>query len=81
MIGVVPEGTPLPVDLYDMHYREITVKGAFGRGSVFARTPAEIGELNLDGVITGRYTLEDVAVAIVDSGEGKGVKLVIKPNG
>jgi len=64
-----------------MHYREITVKGAFGRGNVFARTPAEIGELNLDGVITGRYTLEDVAVAIVDSGEGKGVKLVIKPNG
>ncbi len=81
MIGVVPEGAPLPVDLYDMHYREITLKGAFGRGNVFARTPAEIGKLNLEGVISRRYELQDVAQAIVDSGEGKGVKLVIKPNG
>ena len=81
MIGVVPEGAPLPVDLYDMHYREITLKGAFGRGNVFARTLAEIGKLNLDGVISGRYELQDVPRAIVDSGEGKGVKFVIKPNG
>lgn len=81
MIGVVPEGAPLPVDLYDMHYREITLKGAFGRGNAFARTPVEIGKLNLNGVITGRYDLQDLPRAIVDSGEGKGVKLVIKPNG
>ena len=81
MIGVVPEGAPLPVDLYDMHYREITLKGAFGRGNVFARTIEEIGKLNLDGVISGRYELQDVPRAIVDSGEGKGVKFVIKPNG
>ena len=81
IIGVAPEGAALPVDLYDMHYREITVKGAFGRGNVFARTPAEINTLNLDGVISGRYDLQDVPQAIVDSGEGKGVKFVIKPNG
>ena len=81
MIGVAPVGAELPVDLYDMHYREITVKGAFGRGNVFARTPAEINTLNLDGVISGRYDLQDVPQAILDSGEGKGVKLVIKPNG
>ncbi len=81
MIGVVPEGAPLPVDLYDMHYREITLRGAFGRGNVFARTIVEIGKLDLDGVISGRYELQDVPRAILDSGEGKGVKLVIKPNG
>ena len=81
MIGVVPEGAPLPVDLFDMHYREVTLKGAFGRGNVFARTPAEIGKLNLEGVISGRYELQDVPKAIVDSGEGKGVKFVVKPNG
>jgi L-iditol 2-dehydrogenase len=81
MIGVVPEGSPLPVDLYDMHYREITLKSAFGRGNVFARTANEIGKLNLDGVISGRYELQDVPQAILDSGEGKGVKFVIKPNG
>jgi hypothetical protein len=48
---------------------------------VFARTPEEINTLNLDGVISGRYDLQDVPQAIVDSGEGKGVKFVIKPNG
>jgi threonine dehydrogenase-like Zn-dependent dehydrogenase len=80
IIGVAPEGAPLPVDLYDMHYREITVKGAFGRGDVFARTPAEIDTLDLSGVISGRYELQDVPQAIVDSGEGKGVKFVIKPH-
>ncbi|MBO03875.1 MAG: hypothetical protein CL731_02520 [Chloroflexi bacterium] len=81
MIGVSPEGAPLPVDMYDLHYREVTLKGAFGRGDVFARTPAEIDQINLDGVISGRYELQDVPQAIVDSGDGKGVKFLIKPNG
>ncbi|MDA1280735.1 MAG: alcohol dehydrogenase catalytic domain-containing protein [Chloroflexi bacterium] len=81
MIGVSPQGAPLPVDLYDMHYREITLKGAFGRGNVFSRTPEEISKLNLQGVISGRYELGEVPRAIVDSGEGKGVKFIIKPNG
>lgn len=81
IIGVTPEGSPLPVDLFDMHYREITVKGAFGRGDVFARTPEEIAKLDLSGVISGRYQLQDVPQAIIDSGEGRGVKFVIKPNG
>jgi len=81
MIGVNPEGAALPVDMYDLHYREITLRGAFGRGDVFARTPAVIDTLNLDEVISGRYELQDVPQAIVDSGEGKGVKFVIKPYG
>jgi threonine dehydrogenase-like Zn-dependent dehydrogenase len=81
MIGVNPEGAPLPVDMYDLHYREVTLKGAFGRGDVFARTPSEIDKLDLGGVISGRYELQDVPQAIVDSGEGKGVKFVIKPHG
>jgi len=81
MIGVAPSGAPLPVDLYDMQYREVTLQSGFGRGDVFNQTPGELAKLNLDGVITGRYALQDVPQAIIDSGEGKGVKLVIKPNG
>lgn len=81
MIGVAPAGAPLPVDLYDMQYREVVLQSGFGRGDVFDRTPTELAKLNLDGVITGRYGLQDVPQAIIDSGEGKGVKLVIKPNG
>ncbi len=81
MIGVCPQGSALPVDLFDFHYKEITLQGAFGRGNVFADTPEAISNLNLDGVISGRYSLDKVPQAIKDSGDGKGIKMVIKPNG
>ncbi len=81
MIGVSPEGSPLPVDLYDMHYREIKLIGAFGRGNVFHRVPSELEKLNLDNVISGRYSLPDLPDAITASAEGLGVKFVVKPNG
>ena len=81
MIGVSPEGSPLPVDLYDMHFREIKLVGAFGRGNVFHRVPAELEQLNLDGVISGTYPLAELPDAITASAEGLGVKFAIKPNG
>ncbi len=81
MIGVCPQGAPLPVDLYDFHYKEIRLQGAFGRGNVFGDTPDAISRLKLDGVISGRYSLDHVPQAIADSGAGKGIKFVIKPNG
>lgn len=80
MIGVCPQGAPLSVDLYDFHYKEISLQGAFGRGNVFGDTPEAISGMKLDGVISGRYELQDVRQAIADSGAGKGIKFVIKPN-
>ncbi len=79
MIGVSPQGSHLPVDLYEMHYKEITIKGAFGRGDVFDRTPKEISKLKLDNVISKIYSLDKTHDAINDSSKGKGIKLVIKP--
>ncbi len=81
MIGVCPEGAPLPVDLYDMHYREIKLVGAFGRGDVFHRVPGELEKLNLQNVISGRYKLTELPDGITASAEGLGVKFAIKPNG
>lgn len=81
MIGVCPQGASLPVDLYDFHYKEIRLQGAFGRGNVFGETPEAISKLKLDGVISGHYALEGVPQAIKDSGDGMGIKFVIKPNG
>ena len=81
MIGVCPEGSPLPVDLYDMHFREIKLVGAFGRGNVFHRVPLELTKLNLQNVISGRYHLAELPDAITASAEGLGVKFAIKPNG
>jgi threonine dehydrogenase-like Zn-dependent dehydrogenase len=81
MIGVCNKGTTLPADLYDLHYREIRLRGAFGRGNAFASTVQELSKLNLKGVISARYPLERVYDSIRDSAEGKGIKLVVKPNG
>mgnify|MGYP003332054574 CR=1 FL=1 len=36
MIGVHPEMSNLDYDLYDLHYREIKLFGAFGRGNYFS---------------------------------------------
>lgn len=80
MIGVCPQGSPLPVDLFDFHYREIRLQGAFGRGYLFGETPEAISKLDLGGVISGRYPLDKVPQAIKDAGDGKGIKLVIKPS-
>lgn len=80
MIGVCPQGAPLPVDLYDFHYREIRLQGAFGRGNVFARSIATLETLPLEGLLSGAYPLDAVPRAIADAASGKGVKLIVKPN-
>ncbi len=81
MIGVSNKGTTLPSDLYDLHYKEVRLRGAFGRGNAFASTVQEIAKLDLKGVISARYPLERVYDSIKDSAEGKGIKLAVKPNG
>ena len=79
MIGVNPAKSNLKTDLYEMHYREITLKGAFGRGNVFHQTPKELQKLKLSNMISKRYPLNQVEKAIHDSSLGKGIKLVVKP--
>ncbi len=81
MIGVSNKGTTLPYDLYDLHYKEVRLRGAFGRGNAFGSTVNELPKLNLKGVISARYPLERVYDSIRDSAEGKGIKLVVKPGG
>ena len=80
LIGVSPRGTRLPVDLYDFQWRETVIRGAFGRGTAYARTPTALADLNLDGFISHRHGLDGVADAIAATGSGIGVKTVIRPN-
>ncbi len=79
MIGVNPAKSNLKTDLYEMHYKEITLKGAFGRGNVFHQTPKALQKLKLTNMISKRYPLNQVKKAIYDSSLGKGIKLVVKP--
>ena len=32
LVGVNPKGSRLPIDLFDIHFREIRIHGAYGRG-------------------------------------------------
>jgi L-iditol 2-dehydrogenase len=79
LIGVNPPGSRLPADLYDLHFREIVVRGAFGRGDAFARALTYLPRLRLDGLITGRYPLERVSEAMAAAARGDGVKTAVCP--
>ena len=79
MLGVNPSGSTLPADLYDFHYREIRLIPSFGRGNNFARTLTLLPSLSMEGVISARFPLEQTPQAIELSGQGLGVKVVVKP--
>ena len=80
MVGVSPAGSTLPADLYDFHYREIRLIPSYGRGNNFARTVKLLPTLNMQGVVSARYPLELTPLAIEHSGQGRGIKMVVKPN-
>lgn len=80
LIGVSPQGAPLPIDLYDIHYKEITISGAFGAGDAFGEALETLPKLNLEGVVSGRFPLEKTAEAMQISASGEGVKYMIAPH-
>jgi L-iditol 2-dehydrogenase len=80
LVGVSPQGSSLPIDLYDLHYKEIAVSGAFGAGDAFGEALETLPRLNLEGVVSGRYPLEKTAEAMEISASGVGVKYMIAPN-
>jgi L-iditol 2-dehydrogenase len=79
LVGVSPKGGQLPVDLYDVHYRELRIQGAYGRGTSFRRALAVLPSLGVDALITARFPLERIADAFAHAAAGQGVKTVITP--
>ena len=80
LVGVSPVGSPLPIDLYDIHYKEITISGAYGAGDAFAEALEALLRLKLEGVVSGRFPLEAIQEAFAASAGGEGVKYMIAPN-
>jgi L-iditol 2-dehydrogenase len=80
LVGVSPKGETLPVDLYDLHYREIRVQGAYGRGASFRRALALLPFLGVDALVTARFPLERVAEGFAHAAAARGVKTVVTPN-
>ncbi len=80
LVGVSPVGSRLPADLYDIHYRELTIRGAYGRGAAFRRALALLPKLGVEDLITARYPLERIGEGIAHATAGRGIKTVVTPN-
>jgi L-iditol 2-dehydrogenase len=79
LVGVNPKGSQLPLDLFDVHYREITIHGAFGRGRAFRRALALMPKLGVKPLVTARFPLDRVEDAFAHATAGRGVKTIITP--
>jgi L-iditol 2-dehydrogenase len=80
LVGVNPKGSRLPLDLWDVHYREIRIHGAFGRGQSFRRALALMPRLGVKRLVTATFPLAKVEDAFAHAAAGRGVKTIITPN-
>jgi L-iditol 2-dehydrogenase len=80
LVGVSPKGSELPLSLWDVHYREIKIVGAFGRGTAFDRALALMPKMNVGKLITARFPLARIGEAFAHATAGRGAKTVVTPN-
>jgi L-iditol 2-dehydrogenase len=80
LVGVSPKGSEIPLSLWDVHYREIKIVGAFGRGTAFPRALKLMPTLRAGRLITARFPLERIGEAFAHATAGRGAKTVITPN-
>lgn len=81
LFGGCKKGTKVTYDTYRLHYDELSIKGSFHF------TPRDVkkaytllnGTLNVSPLISGRYPLEDITVALEKLSHGEGTKYVIIP--
>jgi L-iditol 2-dehydrogenase len=74
-------GETAEMDVNAIHYREITVTGAFGlsrRDYDRAFDMVAAGRLDLGGMVTHRFALQDVAEAFATAESGAAIKVVIR---
>jgi L-iditol 2-dehydrogenase len=81
LVGVSPKGATLPLDLFDVHHREIRIHGAYGRGRSFRRALALMPKLRVKPLVTATFPLAKVQDAFAHAAAGRGVKTVITPHG
>jgi len=80
LVGVNPKGSQLPIDLFDVHFREITIGGAFGRGTAYRRALKLMPTLGVKRLVTARFPLAKIGDAFAHATAGRGAKTVITPN-
>ncbi|HYE91724.1 MAG TPA: zinc-binding dehydrogenase [Terriglobales bacterium] len=79
--GCAP-GTSIQLDTRRVHYEELTLVGAFHHTPDLIRQAVELlsgGEVEPDGLLTHRMTLEDVPAALELMTRGEALKVLIEP--
>lgn len=85
LFGGLPKTAP-PIQLQSnhIHYREAYVTGSHGSTPSQHRKALELmetGKLNVEELITHKYPLEKIEEAFDMARSGKGIKVVVHPNG
>lgn len=80
LVGVNPKGSALPLDLYDVHFREIRIHGAFGRGGAYRRALKLMPALGVKPLVTARFPLDRIEDAFAHATAGRGVKTMVTPS-
>ena len=82
LFGGCPAGTTVNYDSHRLHYDELTVSGSFHYTPKDVQTAYQkLAEesLDLSGLISGEFPLEDIRKAFALLKEGKGTKYALKP--
>jgi threonine dehydrogenase-like Zn-dependent dehydrogenase len=79
LVGVSPKGSALPLDLWDAHFREVRIHGAFGRGTAFRRALSLMPALSVKRLVTARFPLARIEDAFAHAAAGRGVKTLVQP--
>ena len=79
LVGVNPKDSRLPLDLFDVHFREIRIHGAFGRGTAFKRALKLMPTLGVKRLVGARFPLARIEEAFAHATAGRGAKTVITP--
>ena len=79
LVGVSPKGSTLPLDLWDVHFREVRIHGAFGRGTAFRRALRLMPALAVKRLVTAQFSLDRIEEGFAHAAAGHGVKTMITP--
>jgi threonine dehydrogenase-like Zn-dependent dehydrogenase len=79
LVGVNPRGSHLPADLFDLHFRELTILGAYGRGTAFRRVLPLLAGIGAADLVTARLPLAQITEAFAWAAAGRGLKTAVAP--
>jgi Zn-dependent alcohol dehydrogenase len=62
-----------------VHFREVRIHGAFGRGTAYPRALRLMSGLGVSRLVTKRFPLDRIEDAFAHAAAGRGVKTMITP--